>query len=105
MKNNKKYVSAKIAFITKIKFYDFITPFIKKLRGKYKIWSSNIYHMDPLEIRRLKIERSFRDKNSAYTFTNPLYRYSESERLQGNPVPLDLFPVHVHAFFVNAAVF
>lgn len=82
LKNNKKYVSAKIAFITKIKFYDFITPFIKKLRGKYKIWSSNIYHMDPLEIRRLKIERSFRDKNSAYTFTNPLYRYSESERLK-----------------------
>ena len=28
----------------------------------------------------MKIERSFRNKDSAYTFSNPLYRYSESER-------------------------
>lgn len=80
IENNRPYLSAKIAFKTNIKRYDLITPFIKSLRGKYKIWSSNIYHVDPHEIRRMKIERSFRDKNSAYTFSNPLYRYSESER-------------------------
>ncbi len=80
LQNHKQYIPVKIAFKTNIKRYDIITTFIKKLRGKYKIWSSNIYHMDPHEIRRMKIERSFRDKNSAYTFSNPLYRYSESER-------------------------
>ena len=80
LNNNQQYISTKIAFRTSIKRYDIITTFIKKLRGKYKIWSSNIYHIDPREIRRMKIERSFRDKNSAYTFSNPLYRYSESER-------------------------
>lgn len=80
LKDHKPYVPAKIAFRTNIKRYDLITPFIKKLRGKYKIWSSNIYHIDPREIRRMKIERSFRNKNSAYTFSNPLYRYSEAER-------------------------
>lgn len=78
--DGQKYVDVKIAFVTRIKPYDVITPFIKRYYGKYKFWSSNIYHMDPLEIRRLKIERSFRDKNSAYTFSNPLYRFSESER-------------------------
>lgn len=77
---HKQYVPVRLVFKTSIKRYDLITPFIKKLRGKYKIWSSNIYHIDPREIRRMKIERSFRDKNSAYTFSNPLYRYSESER-------------------------
>lgn len=78
--DGQKFVPVKIAFITKIKRFDLITHFIKKLRGKYKIWSSNIYHMDPREIRRMKIERSFRDKSSAYTFSNPLYRHSETER-------------------------
>lgn len=78
----QQYIAVKIAFATKIKPYDIITPFIKKYYTKYKFWSSNIYHMDPQEIRRLKIERSFRDKNSAYTFSNPLYRFSESERLE-----------------------
>jgi len=80
LRDHQQYVQVRIAFRTNIKRYDLITPFIKKLRGKYKIWSSNIYHVDPREIRRMKIERSFRDKNSAYTFSNPLYRYSESER-------------------------
>lgn len=82
VKNKKTYIGAQIAFVTKIKKYDLITPFIKKMRGKYKICSSNIYHIDPKEIRRLKIERSFRDKKSAYAFTNPRYRRTERERLQ-----------------------
>ena len=80
IQDHEQYIPVRIAFKTNIKRYDLITPFIKKLRGKYKIWSSNIYHIDPQEIRRMKIERSFRDKNSAYAFSNPLYRYSENER-------------------------
>ncbi len=80
LNSQQKYIAVKIAFVTKIKPYNIITPFIKRYYTKYKFWSSNIYHMDPLEIRRLKIERSFRDKDSAYTFSNPLYRFSESER-------------------------
>ncbi|MBR1649165.1 MAG: hypothetical protein IJ689_07745 [Alphaproteobacteria bacterium] len=75
-----EYVPVRIAFVSKIKKYDIITPFVKKMRGKYKVWSSNVYHISPLEIRRLKIERSFRSKDNAYTFSNPLYRYSGKER-------------------------
>ena len=80
--NNKEYVAAKIAFISKIKKYDIFTQFIKKLRGKYKIWSSNIYHTNPEFIRKMKIERSFRTKENAFNFTNPLYRSSEDERIK-----------------------
>ena len=76
----EKSVPVEFAFFDKTRWFDFITPFFKKLRRKYKIWSYNIYHMDPREIRRMKIERSFRDRNTAYTFSNPLYRCSDEER-------------------------
>ncbi len=79
--NNKEYIAVKIAFISKIKRYDIVTQFIKKLRGKYKIWSSNIYHTSPKFIRSMKIERSFRTKENAYNFTNPLYRRTDEERI------------------------
>ena len=79
--NKEEYVAVKIAFISKIKKYDIFTQFIKKLRGKYKIWSSNIYHTNPEFIRKMKIERSFRTKENAYNFTNPLYRRTDDERI------------------------
>ena len=48
--------------------------------GGYKIFSSNIYHIAPLEIRKLKIERNIRTKENAYVFSNPLFYYDEAER-------------------------
>ena len=81
-KNGEVYINVKIAFITQIKPYDFVSMFIRPLRFKHQFWSSNVYHMSPFEIRRMKIERCFRDKNTAYTFTNPLYRRTDAERLE-----------------------
>ena len=81
-KNKEKYASARIAFISEISPYNFLSVFIRPLRIKYQYWSSNIYHMDPAEIRKMKIERSFRNKENAYTFTNPLYYRTDEERLE-----------------------
>lgn len=78
---NAKYASVRIAFISEISPYNFISVFVRPLRKKYQYWSSNIYHMDPAEIRKMKIERSFRNKDNAYTFTNPLYYRTDEERL------------------------
>lgn len=79
--NNQKYIGVRIAFSPEIKPYDFISVFVRPLRKKYQYWSSNIYHMDPAEIRKMKIERSFRTKENAYTFTNPIYRRTDEERI------------------------
>lgn len=81
-KRGDQFVDVKVAFISQIKQYDFWSMFLRPLRFKYQYWSSNIYHMSPLEIRKMKIERCFRDKNTAYTFTNPLYRRTDAERLE-----------------------
>ena len=80
-KENRKYIDVRIAFISEIHPCNFLSVFIRPLRKKYQYWSSNIYHMDPAEIRRMRIERSFRTKENAYTFTNPLYYRTEKERL------------------------
>ncbi|MBP5399811.1 MAG: hypothetical protein J6Y53_05300 [Alphaproteobacteria bacterium] len=80
-KENKKYISVRIAFVSEICAYNFFCIFIRPLRKKYQYWSSNIYHMNPAEIRKMKIERSFRSKENAYTFTNPLYRRTDEERM------------------------
>ena len=79
--NGESYVDVRVAFITEIKPYDFVSMFIRPLRFKHQFWSSNIYHMSPFEIRKMKIERCFRDRNTAYTFTNPIYRRTDAERI------------------------
>lgn len=51
---NASSVPVRFAFFSKIGRFDFITVFVKPLRARYKIFSSNIYHIAPLEIRKLK---------------------------------------------------
>lgn len=80
LKNGTVSVPVRIAFISKIRRFDFITVFVKPLRSRYKIFSSNIYHIDPVEIRRMKIERNIRTRENAYIFSNPLFYYDEQER-------------------------
>lgn len=74
------FIPVRIAFISRINRWDFISPLIRVLRYKFKSYSSNIYHINPFEIRRLKIERSFRTPENAYQFSNPKYKMSEEER-------------------------
>lgn len=77
---NKDYIPVRVAFVPRTKKYDFISPLIRKLRYKYKSFSSNIYHTTPMDIRRLRIERSFRTKENAYSFTKKKYRLGDEIR-------------------------
>ena len=76
----EKYIPVRIAFESRIKSYDFISPIIRSLRYKYSLFSSNVYHIRPQEIRDKKIERNFRTPENAYTFSNPKYQMSEENR-------------------------
>lgn len=76
----KGYVPVRIAFESRIKPYDLISPMIRSLRYKYTLFSSNIYHMSPQEIRDKKIERSYRTAENAYRFSNPKYKMTDETR-------------------------
>ena len=76
----KSYIPVRIAFVSRTARWDFISPLVRILRYKYKSYSSFIYHINPFEIRQLKIERSFRTKENAYQFSNPKYKMPEDER-------------------------
>ena len=77
---NIKYVPVRIAFENRIKPYDIISPLVRKLRYKYNLFSSNIYHLQPQEIREKGLERNLRTAENAYKFSNPKYQMSEEER-------------------------
>lgn len=82
VENNTPFIPVRIAFVSRISRWDFLSPLIRVLRYKYKAYSSNIYHIDPFEIRKLKIERSFRTPENAYQFSNPKYQMPETERIK-----------------------
>ena len=76
----QKYIPVRIAFESRVKPYDFITPLIRSLRYKYNLFSSNIYHLRPQEIREKGLERNLRTAENAYKFSNPKYQMSDEER-------------------------
>ena len=78
--NGEKYIQTRIAFESRIKSYDLISPIIRSLRYKYNLFSSNVYHMRPQEIREKGLERNLRTAENAYKFSNPKYQMSEEER-------------------------
>lgn len=77
---NVDYIPVRIAFVPRTGKYNFISTLIRKLRYKYKSFSSNLYHTNPFDIRRLKIERSFRTRENAYTFSKKVYRMNSNQR-------------------------
>lgn len=78
--DGQAYVPVRIAFESRIKSYDFISPIIRSLRYKYNLYSSNIYHMRAQEIRDKKLERNLRTAENAYKFSNPKYQMDETLR-------------------------
>ena len=76
----QKYIPTRIAFESRIKPYDIISPLIRKLRYKYNLFSSNIYHIRPQEIRQKGLERNLRTAENAYKFSNPKYQMNEQQR-------------------------
>ena len=67
--NKQDFIPVRLAFISRTGRFDVLSPLIRSLRYKHKSFSPNIYHTNPFDIRRLKIERSFRTRENAYTFT------------------------------------
>ncbi len=78
---NLRSIPVRIAFAPKMRPYDFISHFIRPLRLKYRFYSSNIYHVDPKEIRAMQLERNIRTGRNAYAFTNRKYYFPPEERV------------------------
>lgn len=76
----EKYIPVRIAFESRVKGYDIISPIIRTLRYKHTLFSSNIYHMRPQEIREKGLERNLRTAENAYRFSNPKYQVDEAQR-------------------------
>ncbi len=76
----KPYIPVRIAFVSRINKYNLPALLVRQLRYKHIAYSSNHYHIDPKEIRKLGIERGFRNAKNAYMFSNPKYQMSEEER-------------------------
>ena len=76
----KDYIPVRIAFESRMKSYDIISPIIRKLRYKYNLFSSNIYHMRAQEIREKGLERNLRTAENAYKFSNSKHKISKELR-------------------------
>jgi len=79
-KNGEQYIPVRVAFESRTKSYDLISPIIRSLRYKHILFGSNIYHIRAQEIRAKKIERNFRNSENAYVFSNPKYQMSDDAR-------------------------
>ena len=80
IENKQDFIPVRIAFISRTSRFDVLSPLIRSLRYKHKSFSPNIYHTNPFDIRRLKIERSFRTRENAYTFTKKKNQLAEPLR-------------------------
>ena len=80
IENKQDFIPVRIAFISRTGRFDVLSPLIRSLRYKHKSFSPNIYHTNPFDIRRLKIERSFRTRENAYTFTKKKNQLAEPLR-------------------------
>lgn len=75
-----RFIPVRLAFIPGNKCFDLLSPLVRKLRYRIRYYGSNVYHMDPKYIRSLKIERTIKTRENAYSFTNPKYRMTQQER-------------------------
>ena len=82
IENKQDFIPVRLAFISRTSRFDVLSPLIRSLRYKHKSFSPNIYHTNPFDIRRLKIERSFRTRENAYTFTKKKNKLAEPMRSQ-----------------------
>ena len=80
--DQQDFIPVRLAFISRTSRFDVLSPLIRSLRYKHKSFSPNIYHTNPFDIRRLKIERSFRTRENAYTFTKKKNKLAEPMRSQ-----------------------
>lgn len=74
------FIPVRLAFIPGNSPFDLLSPMIRKLRYRIRFYGSNIYHLDPKDIRAMKIERTIKTRENAYSFTNPKYKMAPEER-------------------------
>lgn len=77
---DKPFIPVRFAFIPANKRFDLLSPLIRKLRYKIRFYGSNVYHINPESIRALKIERAFKTRENAYSFTVSSRRMTRQER-------------------------
>ena len=76
----EKFVPVRFAFSPANAQWDVFSAFIRKYRNKIRFYGSNVYHVPPAGIRALKIERAFKTRETAYSFTAPIRRMTRQER-------------------------
>ena len=81
VEEKKSFIPVRFVFIPANKRFDVFSPVIRKLRYKIRFYGSNVYHLDPNDIREMKIERTIKTRDNAYSFTNPKYKMSLQERV------------------------
>lgn len=81
-KSKHTYWPVRLAFRRQNFWFDLITPFIRVLRKNFIKQGSNIYHMDPFEIRKMGLERAHRTPENAYILTSKQWKMSDEERLR-----------------------
>lgn len=80
VKNGSAFVPVRLAFVPANSRFDFLSPFIRNLRNRIRFYGSNVYHVRPQDIRALKIERTFKTRENAYSFTKSSRRMTRAER-------------------------
>ncbi len=76
----EKFVPVRFAFVPANARWDVFSAFIRKRRNKIRFYGSAVYHVPPAAIRALKIERAFKTRETAYSFTAPIRRMTRQER-------------------------
>ena len=80
VEENRPFIPVRFVFIPANKRFDVFSPLIRKLRYKIRFYGSNVYHIAPESIRELKIERTFKTRENAYSFTAAGRRMTRRER-------------------------
>lgn len=74
------FIPVRFAFIPANKPFDLLSPVIRAMRYRIRYYGSNVYHLNPKDIRAMKIERSVKTPETAYSFTHSGRIMSKQER-------------------------
>lgn len=66
--NNIDYIPVRIAFKTRVPYFNLITSFCKGIRKHFNGYGSNNYHIKTQEICDKELERNIRTEDTAYRF-------------------------------------
>ena len=100
IENKTDYIPVRIAFYRNSAWGDFFSLFLKNFRKYFYSYGSHVYHIDPIEIRKKKLESTIQDLENIEIFleNSSLKRkqqfYALKDSLQKNGFN-DLFPMEI----------